>query len=89
MAAIAVISALQPRESESRQKKDLGGMWNFRADYSPSRVQGFDQKWYAAPLSQVISLELLIYLSQHKGNLSAELSGRIFQLYTRAPFSQV
>ncbi|XP_071116062.1 beta-glucuronidase-like [Haliotis cracherodii] len=43
---------LYPRESESRNMKNLDGMWNFRADASPSRNQGFDQQWYKSPLSQ-------------------------------------
>ncbi|XP_046565754.1 beta-glucuronidase-like [Haliotis rubra] len=43
---------LYPRESESRDMKNLDGMWNFRADSSPSRKQGFDQNWFKSPLSQ-------------------------------------
>ncbi|XP_013419299.1 beta-glucuronidase [Lingula anatina] len=43
---------LYPRESESRQIQELNGMWKFRADYSPNRLRGFDQKWFAKPLDQ-------------------------------------
>ncbi|KAF6041431.1 GUSB [Bugula neritina] len=43
---------LQPKESEHREIKDLSGMWKFRADYSPSRDKGFQEKWYQSPLSQ-------------------------------------
>jgi hypothetical protein len=44
---------LFPRESESRQIKDLGGLWSFRADKSPSRTAGFDEKWYEQDLAKV------------------------------------
>jgi len=49
---------LQPKESEHREIKDLSGMWKFRADYSPSRDKGFQEKWYQSPLSQVIMFSL-------------------------------
>ncbi|XP_073257738.1 beta-glucuronidase-like [Porites lutea] len=41
---------LFPRDSESRQVKDLSGFWNFRADMSANRNAGFEQQWYAKPL---------------------------------------
>ncbi|XP_067936810.1 beta-glucuronidase-like [Watersipora subatra] len=41
---------LQPRESETRNIKDLSGMWIFRADNSTSRNQGFDEEWFLASL---------------------------------------
>ncbi|XP_046840299.1 beta-glucuronidase-like [Xenia sp. Carnegie-2017] len=41
---------LFPRESESRQIKNLGGIWSFRADMSSSRNEGFDKKWYQQDL---------------------------------------
>ena len=44
---------LFPRDSESRQVKDLSGFWNFRADMSANRNQGFEQSWFAKPLWQV------------------------------------
>ena len=44
---------LYPRESESRDVRDLNGLWNFRADYSPNRRAGFEEEWYKSPLSQV------------------------------------
>ncbi|CAD7684092.1 unnamed protein product [Nyctereutes procyonoides] len=43
---------LYPRESPSRERKDLGGLWSFRADLSDSRRQGFEQQWYRAPLRE-------------------------------------
>ena len=44
---------LYPRESESRQMKELGGLWMFRADMSSNRKAGFEEKWYANPLEKV------------------------------------
>ena len=44
---------LYPRESESREVKDLSGIWNFRADTSRDRHAGFEEKWFSKPLSQV------------------------------------
>lgn len=44
---------LYPRESLSREIKDLNGLWNFRADVSPSRNEGFVEKWFEAPLAKV------------------------------------
>lgn len=46
---------LFPRESESREVKDLCGFWNFRADISANRMAGFEQSWFAKPLWQVRS----------------------------------
>lgn len=43
---------LFPRESESREVKDLCGFWNFRADMSANRMAGFEQSWFAKPLWQ-------------------------------------
>ena len=44
---------LYPRESESRQIKDLCGLWSFRADMSPNRRAGFEEKWYEHYLAKV------------------------------------
>lgn len=44
---------LYPRESESRDLRTLDGLWNFRADYSPGREEGFVDEWYSKPLAQV------------------------------------
>ena len=44
---------LKPRESESRSIQEMNGMWMFRADMSPNRNQGLDDKWYEKPLSEV------------------------------------
>ena len=38
---------LQPQDSESRELKDLDGLWRFRIDF---RGAGFAQRWYAGPL---------------------------------------
>ncbi|CAI8014502.1 Beta-glucuronidase [Geodia barretti] len=42
---------LYPRESESREVKVLDGLWQFRADFSPSRDEGFVNQWYSQPLA--------------------------------------
>lgn len=44
---------LYPRESPSRERKELDGLWSFRADFSDNRRQGFEQQWYRAPLREV------------------------------------
>ena len=44
---------LYPRESESRQIQYLDGMWDFRADMSPNRQRGLEEKWFKQKLSQV------------------------------------
>ena len=44
---------LYVRESESREVKDLNGIWTFRADFSSNRNAGFEEKWYARPLAKV------------------------------------
>ncbi|VDI08665.1 Hypothetical predicted protein [Mytilus galloprovincialis] len=43
---------LYPRESETREVKELNGLWNFRADMSVNRSQGFDDKWYMSRLEK-------------------------------------
>ncbi|TFK12972.1 gap junction delta-2 protein [Platysternon megacephalum] len=43
---------LYPRESASRELKELNGIWSFRADFSPQRDKGFVQQWYQKPLRQ-------------------------------------
>ncbi|CAB3988295.1 Beta-glucuronidase [Paramuricea clavata] len=43
---------LYPRESESRQIKDLCGLWSFRADKSQNRNAGFEEKWYEQDLAK-------------------------------------
>lgn len=44
---------LQPRDTPSRERKELSGLWSFRADLSPGRDAGFAQRWYRRPLRQV------------------------------------
>ncbi|XP_042544073.1 beta-glucuronidase isoform X1 [Dipodomys spectabilis] len=43
---------LYPRESPSRERKDLGGLWSFRADLSDGRRRGFEEQWYRRPLRE-------------------------------------
>ena len=50
---VACSGLLYPRDSESRDVRELNGLWNFRADYSPDRNAGFEEEWYKEPLSQV------------------------------------
>lgn len=49
---------LFPRESSSRELKELSGLWNFRADTSLNRKQGFERAWYKSRLSEVNSTEV-------------------------------
>lgn len=44
---------LYPRESPSRERKELHGLWSFRADFSENRQRGFEQRWYRSPLREV------------------------------------
>lgn len=44
---------LYPRETPTREVKELNGLWSFRADTSPGRNDGFDRQWYKSPLWQV------------------------------------
>ncbi|XP_056911186.1 beta-glucuronidase [Takifugu flavidus] len=43
---------LFPRETSSREVKELNGLWKFRADMSPNRNQGFERAWYKARLEE-------------------------------------
>ncbi|KAL6463818.1 hypothetical protein MHYP_G00282090 [Metynnis hypsauchen] len=43
---------LYPRESPSRERKELDGLWTFRADFSPDRNSGFSQAWFKQPLAE-------------------------------------
>ncbi|XP_074869413.1 beta-glucuronidase [Carettochelys insculpta] len=43
---------LYPRESASRELKELNGIWSFRADFSQQRNEGFVQQWFRQPLRQ-------------------------------------
>ncbi|XP_014679700.1 PREDICTED: beta-glucuronidase-like isoform X2 [Priapulus caudatus] len=42
---------LYPRDSESRETKELSGMWSFRTSGSDQDA-GFREQWYSKPLSQ-------------------------------------
>ena len=44
---------LFPQDNSCRLTKELNGLWNFRADFSPGRKQGFDEKWFSKPLVEV------------------------------------
>ncbi|XP_040280718.1 beta-glucuronidase [Bufo bufo] len=43
---------LYPRETPTRELKELNGIWSFRADRSPQRDEGFQQQWYKRPLRE-------------------------------------
>ncbi len=59
--ALCIFSAtsLFPKESPSREVKEIDGLWHFRADFSDSRNAGFDEKWYQKPLSKVIINQII------------------------------
>ncbi|XP_071110750.1 beta-glucuronidase-like [Haliotis cracherodii] len=46
------VGMLYPRDSESREVKNLDGMWNFRADMSPTRDAGLKGGWFSQPLAK-------------------------------------
>ncbi|XP_014808598.1 PREDICTED: beta-glucuronidase [Calidris pugnax] len=52
LGAAAAGGMLYPRDTPSRERKELGGLWSFRADFSPGRDAGFAQRWYRRPLRQ-------------------------------------
>ncbi|XP_036976445.1 beta-glucuronidase [Acanthopagrus latus] len=43
---------LFPRESPSREVKELNGLWDFRADDSTNRNQSFERAWYKKRLAE-------------------------------------
>ncbi|KAM4701337.1 beta-glucuronidase isoform 1-T2 [Discoglossus pictus] len=43
---------LYPRETPTRELKELNGIWSFRADKSPERDAGFQKQWYKRPLRE-------------------------------------
>jgi len=47
-----VSAILYPRESESREVKDLSGRWKFRVDDSLDRRQSFTDQWWMSPLAE-------------------------------------
>uniref|UniRef100_A0A8D3BR16 Beta-glucuronidase n=1 Tax=Scophthalmus maximus TaxID=52904 RepID=A0A8D3BR16_SCOMX len=51
-AAFDAVCPLFPRESASREVKELSGRWDFRADKSPDRKQGFERAWYKSRLAE-------------------------------------
>ncbi|XP_046568839.1 beta-glucuronidase-like isoform X2 [Haliotis rubra] len=46
------VGMLYPRDSESREVRNLDGMWNFRADMSPTRNAGLKAAWFKQPLAK-------------------------------------
>ncbi|HVU32943.1 MAG TPA: beta-glucuronidase [Opitutaceae bacterium] len=44
---------LYPQESESREVKDLSGIWSFRPDQT---ARGRAERWFAAPLAEAIPM---------------------------------
>ncbi len=49
------VGMLYPRESESREVKELNGMWHFKADFSTgsAKAAGFATGWHKRPLPMV------------------------------------
>nr|XP_033778143.1 beta-glucuronidase [Geotrypetes seraphini] len=47
---------LYPRETPTRELKELGGIWSFRADASAGRDEGFQKQWYKRPLRETGSV---------------------------------
>ncbi|XP_026037878.1 beta-glucuronidase [Astatotilapia calliptera] len=43
---------LFPQESSFREVKELNGLWDFRADGSPNRNEGFEKAWYKRRLTE-------------------------------------
>ncbi|XP_009299404.1 beta-glucuronidase [Danio rerio] len=43
---------LFPRDSPSREVKDVSGLWSFRADLSDNRNRGFEEQWFSRPLEE-------------------------------------
>lgn len=43
---------LYPRESPSRERKDLSGVWNFRPSPEYDQQLGFREQWYLQPLQK-------------------------------------
>jgi len=62
---------LFPRDSESREVKDLSGFWNFRADMSKNRNAGFEQSWFAKPLWQVTNFSFPLIKSAAAGSIKS------------------
>ena len=58
----AAVGMLYPRDSESRESKLLDGIWHFRADMSPTRTKGFDEKWWKGSLLEVHLFFFLLVL---------------------------
>ncbi|HEY8965135.1 MAG TPA: sugar-binding domain-containing protein, partial [Candidatus Methylacidiphilales bacterium] len=46
---------LHPRESESRELKDLSGLWRFRRD---ARNEGLEKGWHRRPLPPASTVEM-------------------------------
>ena len=49
----ALPGMLFPKDTERREVKDLSGLWDFRADMSQDRNDGFEKMWFTRPLWQV------------------------------------
>lgn len=60
------VGMLYPQDSESRQSKLLDGIWHFRADFSPTRNQGFDEEWWKRPLAEVRFSVIQIFFIRQK-----------------------
>ncbi|XP_070573101.1 beta-glucuronidase-like isoform X3 [Ptychodera flava] len=55
---------LYPRDTETRETKDLSGVWNFRADKSRNRNAGFEEQWFKQSLFRWLNGEEIM---EHDG----------------------
>jgi len=69
---IVCTSPLYPRESSSREVKEIDGLWNFRADFSDSRNAGFEEKWYETPLTKVDTMSDTLFNLAHWLDIAGE-----------------
>ena len=81
---IVASGMLHPQDNQHRLVKELNGLWLFRADFSPSRDEGFAKKWYERPLVEVRALAAsciaviwkgvypCAYLKHTEGNLACQ-----------------
>lgn len=53
---------LFPRDSESRQSKNLDGLWNFRAEPKAASDLGISEKWFEQPLEKVTIIIIAVYV---------------------------
>ena len=54
LVAFSSVTALYPRESETRQVKSLDGLWSFKLSPSDDQMIGFRDRWYTKRLQDCI-----------------------------------